>query len=78
MRNSRREFAADLETPVGVFLKLREGHYSFLLESVEGGETRGRYSIIGTNPRKVIRTGPGFDVEGDPMEVVQNELKGEK
>ncbi len=47
---------ADLETPVSAFLKLAEGRpYSFLLESVEGGATRGRYSIIGLRPDLVWR-----------------------
>ncbi len=42
---------ADLETPVSAMLKLsRNARYSFLLESVEGGAVRGRYSIIGMNP----------------------------
>jgi anthranilate synthase component 1 len=42
---------ADLETPVSAMLKLsRNVRYSFLLESVEGGAVRGRYSIIGMNP----------------------------
>jgi anthranilate synthase component I len=42
---------ADLETPVSAMLKLsRNVRYSFLLESVEGGAVRGRYSIIGLNP----------------------------
>jgi anthranilate synthase component I len=42
---------ADLETPVSAVLKLtRNAPYSFLLESVEGGAVRGRYSIIGLNP----------------------------
>ncbi len=42
---------ADLETPVSAMLKLaRNTRYSFLLESVEGGAVRGRYSIIGLNP----------------------------
>jgi anthranilate synthase component I len=42
---------ADLETPVSAMLKLsRNAQYSFLLESVEGGAVRGRYSIIGMNP----------------------------
>jgi anthranilate synthase component I len=42
---------ADLETPVSATLKLsRNVRYSFLLESVEGGAVRGRYSIIGLNP----------------------------
>ena len=42
---------ADLETPVSAMLKLsRNARYSFLLESVEGGAVRGRYSIIGMHP----------------------------
>jgi len=48
---------ADLETPVSAFLKLGGGKaMSFLLESVEGGDTRGRYSIIGTDPDLIWRT----------------------
>ena len=47
---------ADLETPVSVYLKLGNGRpFSFLLESVEGGEVRGRYSIIGGNPDLIWR-----------------------
>jgi len=47
---------ADLETPVSAFLKLASGKpMSFLLESVEGGDTRGRYSIIGTDPDLIWR-----------------------
>lgn len=50
-----REFAADLETPVSVYLKLMsEVSPSFLLESVEGGEQVGRYSFVGVNPRGMI------------------------
>jgi len=50
-----REFPADLETPVSVFLKLMEGAGpSFLLESVEGGEQVGRYSFVGVDPRGMI------------------------
>ncbi|KQP51799.1 anthranilate synthase component I [Methylobacterium sp. Leaf108] len=43
---------ADLETPVAAYLKLRAGHAgpAFLLESVEGGAVRGRYSMIGLDP----------------------------
>ncbi len=42
---------ADLQTPVAAFLKLAHGQpNSFLLESVEGGASRGRYSIIGMAP----------------------------
>ena len=47
---------ADLETPVSAFLKLGEGRdNAFLLESVQGGETRGRYSIIGLKPDLIWR-----------------------
>ena len=47
---------ADLETPVSAFLKLAEGRdNAFLLESVQGGETRGRYSIIGLRPDLIWR-----------------------
>ncbi|WP_420632336.1 anthranilate synthase component I [Candidatus Leptofilum sp.] len=50
-----REFAADLETPVSVYLKLMdELGPSFLLESVEGGEQVGRYSFVGVAPRGLI------------------------
>ena len=50
-----REFAADLETPVSVYLKLlSESGPSFLLESVEGGEQVGRYSFVGVNPRGMV------------------------
>ena len=47
---------ADLETPVSAFLKLAEGRENaFLLESVQGGEARGRYSIIGLKPDLIWR-----------------------
>src|SRR6516162_5892725 len=47
---------ADLETPVAAFLKVAHGQpNSFLLESVEGGAARGRYSIIGMQPDLVWR-----------------------
>src|SRR5580700_6113003 len=47
---------ADLETPVSAFLKTgADKALSFLLESVEGGATRGRYSIIGLDPDAVWR-----------------------
>ncbi|MCY4543582.1 MAG: chorismate-binding protein, partial [Rhodobacteraceae bacterium] len=46
-----RHLAADLDTPVSLFMKLtKSGRHSFLLESVTGGEARGRYSIIGLEP----------------------------
>jgi anthranilate synthase component 1 len=46
---------ADLETPVSAFLKVANRPMSFLLESVEGGATRGRYSIIGLDPDVIWR-----------------------
>ncbi|MGE0722784.1 MAG: anthranilate synthase component I [Alphaproteobacteria bacterium] len=50
------DFVADLETPVSGFLKLADGKpMSFLLESVEGGATRGRYSLIGLKPDLIWR-----------------------
>ena len=51
-----RRAVADLDTPVAVFLKLAHGKpNTFLLESVEGGASRGRYSIIGLQPDLVWR-----------------------
>ena len=50
----------DLETPVSAFLKLAEGRANaFLLESVEGGATRGRYSMIGLKPDVLWRSTGG-------------------
>ena len=66
-----REVRADLETPVSAFLKVARGPYSFLLESVEGGERQGRYSFIGTEPYRVYA---GAHAAGDPLTVVQAEL----
>ncbi len=52
-----RELVADTETPVGAALKLMEpGRGDFLLESVEGGEVRGRYSLLGIDPDLVFRS----------------------
>ena len=46
-----REIRADLDTPLSIYLKLSKNRYSFLLESITGGENLARYSIIGTNPK---------------------------
>ncbi len=67
---------ADLETPVSAFLKLGftpEGggrENAFLLESVQGGETRARYSIIGLKPDLIWRT------RGDLAEINRHALSG--
>jgi anthranilate synthase component I len=83
---------ADLETPVSAMLKLgRKARYSFLLESVEGGAVRGRYSIIGLNPdiiwkaqgstatinRKALADveGPFEDAGSDPLASLRALLK---
>ena len=70
-----REINADLETPVSAYLKIAEGPYSYLLESVEGGEQLARYSFIGTEPYRVVKTGPGQPYgEMDPLELIEEEL----
>src|SRR5579871_4971293 len=60
---------ADLETPVSAMLKLGQGRAnSFLLESVEGGATRGRYSIIGIEPDLIFRAfGSRAEIAIDPQ-----------
>ena len=50
---------ADLETPVGAFLRLDDGGPAYLLESVEGGERVGRYSFLGVGPRRTLEVRDG-------------------
>lgn len=50
-----REVLADLDTPLSSYLKLARGPYSYLFESVQGGEKWGRYSIIGLPARTLLR-----------------------
>lgn len=55
-----RRIVADLETPIGTYLKLAQGRtHSFLLESVQDGTTRGRYSIIGLLPDLLLKVEDG-------------------
>jgi anthranilate synthase component 1 len=49
-----RDVFADHDTPVSAFRKIDEGDYSFLLESVEGGEKWGRFSLLGSRPSRVF------------------------
>jgi anthranilate synthase component 1 len=52
-----KEILGDLETPLSAYWKLaHDSKYSFLLESVTGGERLARYSILGVRPKKVVRT----------------------
>lgn len=50
-----RQILADTETPVSAYIKLANTSYSYLLESVQGGEKWGRYSIIGLPCEKILR-----------------------
>jgi anthranilate synthase component 1 len=72
-------YTADLLTPVGAYLRIaRDAQYSFLLESVEGGETIARYTFAGANPVEVFRArgrvsslesnGKRVDFDDDPVE----------
>ena len=54
-----RTIFADFDTPVSAFAKIDDGRSSFLLESVEGGETWGRYSFLGSRPAAVFRAHKG-------------------
>lgn len=78
------ELAADYETPLSVYQKLRDGQCSFLFESAELTQHSGRFSLIGTSPRTLI-TARGRDVEisergqirrlhttADPLQVVED------
>ena len=51
-----REIMADMDTPVSAFRKLDDGRFSYLLESIEGGEKWGRYSFLGSTPSVIIRS----------------------
>lgn len=51
-----KEILADLDTPVSAYMKIRGGEYSFLLESIEGGEKWARYCFLGCDPSVVVNT----------------------
>ena len=80
------EVLADLETPVSAFLKVARGPWSFLLESVEGGQHIARYSFIGAEPYMTLRLDDGIaqSVQGgykqtlsytDPLKVLESYLR---
>jgi len=61
-----REVLADLDTPLSSYLKLAQGPYSYLLESVQGGEKWGRYSILGLPARTIMKArGNQIEIERD-------------
>src|SRR5580692_12376578 len=79
-------YTADLLTPVGAHLRLtRDAKYSFLLESVEGGENIARYTFTGANPAEVFRSrgrncsiesdAGQIEFEGDPVEKLRRLTK---
>ena len=85
-----REVFADLDTPLSVYLKLANNPYSYLFESVQGGEKWGRYSIIGLGCRTRLKV---FDHEvtletdddiieqktvDDPLQYIEEYLQGFK
>ena len=61
-----REILADMETPLSVYRKLANAPFSYLFESVEGGDKWARYSLIGLPANKVIR------IRGNRLEVTDN------
>ena len=65
-----REVLADSDTPVSAYAKLGRGPYSFLLESVVGGEKWAAYSFVGVKPRAVIRA------RGERVEVLRPDGAG--
>ena len=71
-----REIMADMDTPVSAFMKIDDGAYSFLLESIEGGEKWARYSFLGGSPSVVLRS-IGNQVEilnrGEAMQTVASD-----
>jgi len=61
---------ADLETPIGAFLRLDDGNPAYLLESVEGGERLGRYSFLGVGPRRLLEVrGNDARIQSRPVSV---------
>jgi len=66
-----RQFPADLDTPLSIYLKLANGPYSYLLESVVSGERFGRYSFVGLPAKTVLRVHGHFasiETNGMPVE----------
>ncbi len=70
-----REILSDLDTPLSVYLKLADGPYSYLFESVQGGENWARFSIIGLPARRVYKvSGHHFSEELDGEVVASRDV----
>src|SRR5437660_12649310 len=66
--------SADLLTPVSVYLRVAQGaRYSFLLESVEGGEKIARYTFAGANPEEIFRYANGACVLESSRRIIWEE-----
>jgi len=71
-----REVLADLDTPLSAYLKLASSPYSYLFESVHGGEQWGRYSIIGLPCRTVLKVvGQTLSIERDGVIIESHNVK---
>lgn len=69
------QIPADLFTPTVAYLKVSQGSkLSFLYESAATTGTIGRYSFVGANPLKVLKSGPGHGPEEDPLPRLEKEL----
>src|SRR5512135_666132 len=69
-----RQLPADLDTPLSIYLKLANQPYTYLLESVVGGERFGRYSFIGLPAKTVLRVHGHFvSVETNGLPVEQSD-----
>lgn len=64
-----KELVADLETPASAFLKIDQGDYAYLLESVEGGEKVARYSFLGSSPSLIFRS------KGKVIDIIQKGVR---
>ena len=81
-----REISTTADTPVSAFLKIHRGGQGFLLESVEGGERWGRYSVLGSDPLMTLRardgrlavshrSGATEELEGAPLDCLARVLE---
>lgn len=71
-----RPLPADLDTPVGVYRRLADAPYSYLFESMQGGERWGRYSFIGLPAREILRLKDGVitrHIDGELVEELRPE-----
>jgi anthranilate synthase component 1 len=78
IRTIYKEITADLDTPISVYLKVKNENPSFLLESVEGGDKIARYSFIGINPvAQYILFDDHIQIHKDGLRSIKTLLPGE-